>query len=329
MENERGNFDKSDFEKEVAEVSSWFRKDKKDAVVETTGAERSSAALEANAEIGKGGIVAARGTGEGLVLRLDGRVDQKSLKGALIEFISARDSFLNGQDIALEWVGVLPAEEQVQEFKEILAEKFGIKVKSSALSEHKRRIVEQVETVAMPDPSAGRSPASQHSSGLFGGIDRLGLSACTPMEEPSVKEEYGLDVLSNKKENAAVRTALWDDPDARMVYGMLRSGQRVESEHSVVIIGDVNSGAEIVAGGDIIVLGILRGVAHAGAYDETGGGRFIFALDLRPTQLRIGSVISRGAAEGAKRPEIARVDGNMIVVEPFQARNVLSRLRGL
>ena len=313
MENERG-----EFEKEVAEVSSWFKKEKEETPVAAANELRSS--NDAVLESPKGGIVTARGTGDGLVLRLDGRVDKESLKGALVEFVTARDSFLSGQNIALEWVGALPTDAQVAEFRELLAENFSINVKTSILSEGRKKLPEQVE-----NNSTERN--TQQRGGLFGGIERIGLSACTPVPEPSVKEEYGLDVLSGKSESAAARTALWDDPDARMVYGTLRSGQRIESEHSIVIIGDVNSGAEIVAGGDIIVLGILRGVAHAGAYDETGGGRFIFALDLRPTQLRIGSVISRGAAEGSKRSEIARVDGNIIVVEPFQARNVLSRLR--
>ena len=47
--------------------------------------------------------------------------------------------------------------------------------------------------------------------------------------------------------------------------GSLRSGQRIEFEGSIVIIGDVNAGAEVVAGENIIVLGTLRGLAHAGA----------------------------------------------------------------
>jgi septum site-determining protein MinC len=127
---------------------------------------------------------------------------------------------------------------------------------------------------------------------------------------------------------------LWDDPDARIIYGTLRSGQKVETEHSIVVFGDVNSGAEVIAGGDIVILGTLRGIAHAGAYDETGGGRVIFSLNLQPTQLRIGLVISRGAgserAESGSRSagaEVARVDNNMIVVEPYQSRTVWVRRR--
>ena len=123
---------------------------------------------------------------------------------------------------------------------------------------------------------------------------------------------------------------LWDDPDARIIYGTLRSGQKVETEHSIVVFGDVNSGAEVIAGGDIVILGTLRGIAHAGAYDESGGGRVIFSLNLHPTQLRIGLVISRGGGENSSRgtvAEVARVENNMIVVEPYQSRTVWVRRR--
>ncbi|RIL03932.1 MAG: septum site-determining protein MinC, partial [Proteobacteria bacterium] len=106
-----------------------------------------------------------------------------------------------------------------------------------------------------------------------------------------------------------------------------RSGQKIETEHSLIIFGDVNSGAEVVAGGDIIILGTLRGIAHAGAYDETGGGRVIFALTQQPTQLRIGTTISRGSPEGGSEPEIARIDGTSIVVEPYQSRAIGGRRR--
>ena len=47
--------------------------------------------------------------------------------------------------------------------------------------------------------------------------------------------------------------------------GSLRSGQKIEEDGSIVIIGDVNSGAEVVAADNIVVLGTLRGLAHAGA----------------------------------------------------------------
>lgn len=71
--------------------------------------------------------------------------------------------------------------------------------------------------------------------------------------------------------------------------GSLRSGQRLEAEGSIVIIGDVNSGAEVIASDNIIVLGYLRGLAHAGA---KGNKEAIVAAGyLDAVQIRISNIV--------------------------------------
>ena len=106
--------------------------------------------------------------------------------------------------------------------------------------------------------------------------------------------------------------------ETRFIRQTLRSGQIERAlEGNMVILGDVNPGAEVVAAGDIIVLGALRGVAHAGALGNTSS--LIFALNLLPTQLRIGRFITRAPAEQQQhqRAEIARVLEDAIVVEEY------------
>ena len=71
--------------------------------------------------------------------------------------------------------------------------------------------------------------------------------------------------------------------------GSLRSGQKIETEGSLVIIGDVNSGAEVIASDNIIVLGALRGLAHAGA---KGNKQAIIAAGMVDTvQIRIANIV--------------------------------------
>ncbi len=71
--------------------------------------------------------------------------------------------------------------------------------------------------------------------------------------------------------------------------GSLRSGQKMESEGSLVILGDVNSGAEVMASDNIVVLGALRGLAHAGA---KGNKQSIISAGILDTvQIRIANVI--------------------------------------
>jgi len=80
-------------------------------------------------------------------------------------------------------------------------------------------------------------------------------------------------------------------PDTLYLKQTLRSGQIIRHDGNIVIIGDTNPGSELIASGDIVVMGSLRGLAHAGA---TGNDKSqIFALNLRPTQLRIAGFIGR------------------------------------
>lgn len=103
--------------------------------------------------------------------------------------------------------------------------------------------------------------------------------------------------------------------EAKVVRRTLRSGQTLRHPGHIVVIGDVNPGAEIVAGGDIVVWGRVRGLVHAGALG--GDDAVICALDLAPTQLRIGNHIARSPEERPKRavPEMASIrDGQIVAV---------------
>ena len=97
--------------------------------------------------------------------------------------------------------------------------------------------------------------------------------------------------------------------------GSLRNGQKIEFEGSVVVVGDVNPGAEIKAGGNIIVLGQLKGMVHAGCKGDTDA--FVTAIFMAPIQLRIADIITRFPEEnkkGPKPPEYAFVQKGQIFV---------------
>jgi len=97
--------------------------------------------------------------------------------------------------------------------------------------------------------------------------------------------------------------------------GTLRGGQILQQIGNIVVVGDVNPGAELVASGDILVFGALRGTAHAGAQGDAGAR--VAALELAPTQLRIAAYI---AADDARRkprePEVAFVRDERIAIAP-------------
>ncbi len=99
--------------------------------------------------------------------------------------------------------------------------------------------------------------------------------------------------------------------------GTLRSGQVLEAEGSVILLGDVNPGARIVAKGNIIVLGALRGTAIAGLSGEKHS--VIVALEMDPIQLRIGEASARtgGKHRLPKGAQIAYLDFGELRVEPL------------
>ncbi len=96
--------------------------------------------------------------------------------------------------------------------------------------------------------------------------------------------------------------------------GSLRSGQRLETEGSLVILGDVNSGAEVIASDNIVVLGALRGLAHAGA---KGNKQAIIAAGLfDAVQVRIANVvkeINRAEEPLHKQTYISIIDGKVVI----------------
>lgn len=107
--------------------------------------------------------------------------------------------------------------------------------------------------------------------------------------------------------------------ETRIVVGPVRSGVILDHPGNLVVVGDVNPGAEVRAERNIIVLGRLRGIAHAGIGRSYG---FILALKLEPQQLRIARQVARaGDADGpAAAAEIAYVTSNKIVVERYAGK---------
>ncbi|MBQ8459645.1 hypothetical protein IJ541_06045 [bacterium] len=103
------------------------------------------------------------------------------------------------------------------------------------------------------------------------------------VEAQELKEETDEEITAKKNEAENLPTLY--------LRKTIRSGQSISSDGNMVIIGDVNPGAEIIAKGDITVWGILGGIAHAGS-DGNNYAR-IRALKLNPVQIRIGEVFAR------------------------------------
>ncbi|HSB00163.1 MAG TPA: septum site-determining protein MinC [Anaerolineales bacterium] len=121
------------------------------------------------------------------------------------------------------------------------------------------------------------------------------LGLATRVSKPRPEENRQFSV-----ENLGEETALF-------LNRTLRSGTRIEFSGHVVVMGDVNPGAEIIAAGNVIIWGRLRGMVHAGAKGNRNA--VICALDLSPTQLRIAEEVSAILKPREDpTPEIARIN---------------------
>jgi len=135
--------------------------------------------------------------------------------------------------------------------------------------------------------------------------------------------KFQLNVLNNLEDNSKekeVFTGIYEGM-TKFINTTVRSGQVIEYDGNVVIIGDVNPGALIKAKGNIIVLGSLKGVAHAGI--DGNQNAIVAAYDLQPMQLRIGAVISRKPDDNtaiSRMPEIARISNGEVIIEPYLPR---------
>lgn len=154
-----------------------------------------------------------------------------------------------------------------------------------------------------------------------------------PTEDPSVDEAI-------EPEIAKLHTNLPHDlepedldPDAKVerredgrrtltLRRTLRSGAVVRFDGDILVFGDVNPGGQVIATGNIVVLGALKGVAHAGAAGAEDS--FILAFHLRPTQLRVARKIAiapeRSESGASFLPEMATVIGGQIVIEAYKGR---------
>lgn len=148
------------------------------------------------------------------------------------------------------------------------------------------------------------------------GLALWGVLSNSPITEQTA-QTLGLATRINKPKlehpSHPLDTALTGE-GAVLVKRTLRSGFSLQHNGHIIVIGDVNPGAEIIAGGNVVVWGRLRGMVHAGA--EGDESSVVCALDLSPTQLRIaGQIATAPRRRGKPQPEIARLESGQVVAE--------------
>lgn len=261
--------------------------------------------------------VVFRGTRNGVLMVLNDQTDYAVLKQRISERLAAAENFFYpGAGVTLDVGSRVLTTAQLLDLEELLQRPHGLKLINVIHSSPSAsgaadtaggepREPAPAASAATPRQSPPRQtpqrPAPQPSAAPPLGAVASAAASPAPSAAPSA--------------SAAPAPAAVADSETILVKRTLRSGQRIRHNGNVVILGEVNPGAEVVAAGDIVVMGALRGVAHAGA-----GGRedaIVVAFRLQPTQLRIAGYIARApeGAEAPQVPELARVKDGAIIIE--------------
>lgn len=237
-------------------------------------------------------LIRVRGTREGLLLTVpdDMRTyGQREVATALAAHLDSAEAFFSGADVIVDLGERELTEDEIGYYRQVLEE---------------RGVVVRGFTAASPQGRAAIRKAGFHPLQV------------APPDRPNQSSGQSLAPV------AQIHPVNPEAGEALYLRRTLRSGSRIRHHGNLVLLGDINAGAEAAASGDIIIWGTIRGMVHAGALgDDTA---IICALGLTPTQLRIGSHYAlppsdkKGTTSGT--PERVRLENGRLVVEPWKMK---------
>ena len=154
--------------------------------------------------------------------------------------------------------------------------------------------------------------AEEQNEALRRMFHRHGMLFSTELKRPNLAPPSRDTKTSTQKFKEIVEEA----QKMMVINRTVRGGQEVKANCSVLICGNVNPGAQVIAGGSIDIRGTCRGFVHAGAFgDKTA---CVVADRLMPAQIRIADLVARAPDEDIKanQAERAMIKDNMIIFEP-------------
>jgi septum site-determining protein MinC len=223
-------------------------------------------------------LIVIKGVNEGLLISLSTTESWQSVTDQLAARIDERAEFYTGANITVE-LGERPVPKYELSSLRALLERRGLKL--SLVRSKSDTTRKSAESLAVPTENNAAAEAAQ----------------------PIVQETAPVNPEETGTHGILFRRTL-------------RSGRTIHSDGHVIVFGDVNPGAKVIAAGDIVVWGKLRGYAHAGASGDESA--IVCALEMSPSQLRIADFVAispPGKRSKKIMPEVALVRGNQISVE--------------
>lgn len=257
-----------------------------------------------------------KGVNGDLLLSMDWAEPLDVLLDQLETQLKSSDSFFTGSKVVLELSTRALTLAELQTFQEMLS-RHGMVLHAlrGALPDDRAPAVADLAVTPRSTAALREAPAPEPDSAMDEPSEIVSNGAVRGRSVPRVARMNARVPASEAR--AQARTML--------VKRTLRSGQVLNYAGSIIVIGDVNPGAEVVAGHDIVVWGSLRGTACAGVAGDPQSS--IYALHMAPSQLRITDYITRSPRESLvtsdghdPQPEVARIESDTIVVEPWPTK---------
>ena len=251
--------------------------------------------------------VMIKGNSSGLTVNLDESADFAAIKEAAAKKFHDSAKFLGTASMAVEFTGRPLSEEETAEMLDVISQNCDINV--VYISDNTKKELFK-NAMAKAEGAEEGSPAIDDASNVSGEVkadneDRPGVS-CDAVINASDDEPYR---LANEQLAVVTKGAGADKEPAEMYVGNIRSGQTLKFKGSATIIGNVNPGGEVIAVGNVVVLGSLKGMVTAGAMGDTKC--FVVSTNLDPMQVRIGNVIARSPDQPKKKSRFKKEDKEM------------------
>lgn len=248
----------------------------------------------------------------GLNLILDKDVPFQELLNGVVEKFRESEKFFKDASLAVSFEGRDLSQLEEERILDAIVQNSSIKI-TCILDQDKAREAHIKQQIDAFLPQMAKSAALEKQKVQEPGLDR---SADAGKENISIHAEHA--------------------PAESFYRGTLRSGQILESESDVVVVGDVNPGATVISHRNIVILGSLKGMAFAGSTGNTDC--VIAALQMEPIQVQIGDILAK-SPDGNKKtgrlrkkkqenefdPQIAMAKDGNIYIEPL-SKSILSRI---
>ena len=282
-------------------------------------------------------MISIKGTSDGLLVSLKTAASWQAVLDELEKSLERNQSFFSGSAIILD-VGNRPVprydlesltkllEQNELELTAILSDSVTTGVSAETLGLPTKIERESAPLTVSPKveadiPTLDEDVEETHLNPVIQAEDKVEdpLDAWLELDERPETDDVEDDFDRELGDEIPEFDPTEDGVDGILIQHTVRSGRVAQSNGHIVIMGDVNPGAKVVAVGDVIVWGRLRGMVHAGINGDKDVK--ICALEMRPHQLRIADKIATTPDHPPSQnphPQVAFIQENRIVVESWK-----------